>query len=206
MIDDLEIPSTGQLLELDQGKVRFDPGRIAIHDETDRTGRRDHGDLRVAVSVSGSEFQGAIPSPSCGDQEIRRTMFGLNARRCDRESLEFLPRRAIGGATVIANDAQHGVSVLGIPGERPEFSRHFRRCTIGLTGHDGGERSTDGERLLRVIRDALPHQNSTEIGVSQAEGAELIALFGDRAARERRHEDTDLKHDRPDPDCVAEVF
>ena len=56
-VDDLEIAAAGELLELDQGEVGLDAGRVAIHDEADRAGRGDDRDLRVAIAVLLAERQ-----------------------------------------------------------------------------------------------------------------------------------------------------
>ena len=49
------------------------------------------------------------------------------------------------------------------------------------------------QSLRRIVRDALSHEHGPQIGVPQPEGPELIALFGDRPAGERRHQDADLQ-------------
>src|SRR5580658_2673096 len=51
LVDDLEVPSAGQLLELDQREVRLDSGRIAVHEQADGARGSKHGGLRVAVAV-----------------------------------------------------------------------------------------------------------------------------------------------------------
>ena len=70
-IDDLEIAAAGELLEFDKGEIGLDAGRVAIHDEPDRSGRRDHGRLRVAVPVPLTERQGAIPGLPCRRDQRR---------------------------------------------------------------------------------------------------------------------------------------
>ena len=60
-VDDLEVAAAGELLELHQREVGLDAGGVAIHDEADRAGRRDHGRLRVAVAVLLAELEGAVP-------------------------------------------------------------------------------------------------------------------------------------------------
>ena len=50
-VDDLEIAAAGELLELHQREIGLDAGRIAIHHEADRAGRRDHRRLRIAVAM-----------------------------------------------------------------------------------------------------------------------------------------------------------
>ena len=56
-VDDLEIAAAGELLELHQREVGLDAGGVAIHHQADRAGRRDDGDLRVAVAVLLAERQ-----------------------------------------------------------------------------------------------------------------------------------------------------
>src|SRR5262249_31631913 len=50
-VDDLEVAAAGELLELDQGEVGLDAGGVAIHEQSNRAGRRDTADLGVAVAV-----------------------------------------------------------------------------------------------------------------------------------------------------------
>ena len=60
-VDDLEVAAAGELLELHQREVGLDAGGVAIHDEADRAGRRDHRRLGVAVAVLLAELDGAGP-------------------------------------------------------------------------------------------------------------------------------------------------
>ncbi len=50
-VDDRHLPAADELLELDQREVGLDAGRVAVHQEGDRAGGREHGRLRVAVAV-----------------------------------------------------------------------------------------------------------------------------------------------------------
>ena len=61
-VDDLEVAAAGELLELDEREVRLDAGGVAIHDKTDRAGRRDHRRLGVAKAVLLAEIEGRVPS------------------------------------------------------------------------------------------------------------------------------------------------
>ena len=81
LVDDLEVAAAGELLELHQREVRLDAGRIAIHDEADRAGRRDHGRLRVAIAVLLAEFDGAVPGAARGGRagSCRRSRRGRAA-------------------------------------------------------------------------------------------------------------------------------
>ena len=40
-VDDLEVAAAGELLELHQGEIGLDAGRVAIHHQADGAGRRD---------------------------------------------------------------------------------------------------------------------------------------------------------------------
>ena len=60
-VDDLEIAAAGELLELDQREVGLDAGGVAIHDEADGAGRRDHRDLRVAIAMRFAEASARRP-------------------------------------------------------------------------------------------------------------------------------------------------
>ena len=64
LVDDLEVAAAGELLEFDQCEVGLDARRVAIHDQTDRAGRRDDGRLRIAITVFLAEFEGAVPGAS----------------------------------------------------------------------------------------------------------------------------------------------
>ena len=76
-VDDLEIAAAGELLELDQGEVGLDAGRVAIHDEADRAGRRDDRDLRVAIAMALAKRQRVAPGGARGGAELRPGGAGL---------------------------------------------------------------------------------------------------------------------------------
>ena len=76
-VDDLEVAAAGELLEFHQREVRLDAGRVAIHDEADRAGRRDDGRLGVAIAVLLAERDRALPRR---DGALRRGSCPGNAR------------------------------------------------------------------------------------------------------------------------------
>ena len=206
LIDDLEVPSPGQLLELHQSIVRFDAGRVAVHDQPDGPRRRDHRRLRIAVSIGRAELQRAIPGPSGGHEKIGRALDGLDSIRHDRQTLIHFRRGVVGRTSMVANDPQHMVPVPRIALEGPELRSHLRRGSIGLPCHDRADGAANGQRLRRVIGDALSHQHRPHIGVPQPERPIAVALLRDRPAREGRHQHTDLQHDRPEPHRVPELL
>src|SRR5438477_11080541 len=50
-VDDLEHPTPGERLVLDQRDIRLNARGVAVHHEGDGTSWREHGDLAVAVAV-----------------------------------------------------------------------------------------------------------------------------------------------------------
>ena len=68
LVGDLEVSAARELLELDQRKVRFNAGRIAIHQQADRSCRGDDRCLGVSVAVLLAELQRAIPCPGRSPQ------------------------------------------------------------------------------------------------------------------------------------------
>ena len=60
-VDDLEVAAARELLELDQREVRLDAGGVAVHDQADRAGRRDHRGLGVAIAVGLAPLERLIP-------------------------------------------------------------------------------------------------------------------------------------------------
>ena len=136
LINDLEIPTARQLLELDQGEVRLDAGGVAIHYQPYSAGRSQYTDLGIAEPVCHAKLQRAIPRATRGQQQIRRTVFRLGSPWFDRQSFVFLRWRVVGRPTVVADDAQH---VLGIPCialERSELGRQLGRSGVRLARQD----------------------------------------------------------------------
>ena len=60
-VDDFEIAAAGKPLEFDEREIRFDPRRVAIHEEANRAGRGDGGDLRVAIAMPVAHGESLFP-------------------------------------------------------------------------------------------------------------------------------------------------
>ena len=107
LVDDLEMAATGELLELHEREVRLDTRGIAVHQEPDGSGRREHRGLRVAIAVELAELAGQIPILLRGLNELGRTggrlVFGhaRTVRLVD----------AVGRFAVLAHDAKHRLPV-----------------------------------------------------------------------------------------------
>lgn len=124
-VDDLEVAATGELLELHQREVGLDAGGVAIHDQADRAGRRDHGRLGVAVAVLLAERQRLVPARLRPlRQRQRRAAEALQRRMVERHRRNL--QGLIAGSlamrrdAVVADDAQHVLGVLLVARERAE--------------------------------------------------------------------------------------
>ena len=62
-----------------------------------------------------------------------------------------------------------------------------------------GEGAAQRAAFLRVIRQTHGHQQAADVGKAEAQRAELVGEFGDRARRELRHHHGDFQHDGPEP-------
>ncbi len=125
----------------------------------------------------------------------------VERHRRDRQPL-VAAGLAVGGAAVVADHPQHRLGVLGIAGEGAQLLRHLGRGGIGDAGHDRGQRAAERPALVAVIAQPHVHQQAADIGVAEAEGAELVAQLRDRRAGELRHHHADLERDHPQPGGV----
>ena len=81
---------------------------------------------------------------------------------------------------MIADDAQHVLAVRLIAGERAESPRAI--CATSRTSSPvriAVSAAQIARPLLAVVRNARLHQHRAEVGVAQAERAELVAELGD---------------------------
>ena len=69
VVHDLDHAAADQLLVLDEREVRLDAGCVAVHHEADGAGGREHGDLRVAISVLLAVRERFVPSGLGGFDE-----------------------------------------------------------------------------------------------------------------------------------------
>ncbi|MNV19016.1 hypothetical protein D3C71_1098590 [compost metagenome] len=106
----------------------------------------------------------------------------------------------MGGAAVVANDAQHVVAVRRKAREGAKLAGHFSRGCVGDTGHDRGQCTGNGAALIAVIGDARGHQQAADIGVTETKRAVFIGAFGNLARRELRHHHGNFEHDGPQAD------
>src|SRR5438094_8251743 len=80
-VDYLDHPATHEPLVLDQGNIRLDPGRVAVHHESDRPRRRNHRNLGVLEAEPLSQRESLIPGPYCCIDQILRGILVRNLAR-----------------------------------------------------------------------------------------------------------------------------
>src|SRR5207237_10710518 len=100
------------LAELCQREIRLEAGGVAIHDQGDSTGGRDHGCLRIAVAVLLAKRERAIPG-GLGMRNERLIRAGAVVERY-RWCRDFLVASAlvVSGPAMIAHHAQHVLAVF----------------------------------------------------------------------------------------------
>ena len=64
LIDDLQHPAAGEQLVFYERDIRFDSGRVAIHQKADRASRSQHRDLARCDNRSVSPIAPRAPTPS----------------------------------------------------------------------------------------------------------------------------------------------
>ena len=92
LIDNFEHSAACEQLVFYERDVRLNPGRIAIHQETDCARRGKNGDLRVTIAV-------ALPELRCTFSNFRRFLFQMR----ELFRVRNFPHRA----TVQINDFRH---------------------------------------------------------------------------------------------------
>ena len=153
LVDDLERPSTRELLELDEREVGLHARRVAVHQQTDGPGGREDRRLRVAVAVLLSQSHGAVP------HLVRRPQ-----KPGGREvAIDVLHRVA-----VHAHHLEHRVAVQRISLERSLASGHLGGKRVRLAGHHRRHRCGIGAARIRVVGQPLDHQQRAEVRVAEA--------------------------------------
>ena len=186
LVDDLHQPAADQLLVLDQRDVGLDARRIAVHHEPDRTGRREHGRLRVPESELLADLDGVVP------RGLRRLIqIGRDVARVD------VAQRV----AVLPHDAEERVAVLLVPGERTAVvASDPRRLRVGFAGHQRRQRRRHVAAGVAVVRQAARHQQRAEVRVAEAERTIRVRVLLDRRRRVARVVDDDFLRGDQRPD------
>ena len=198
LVDDLEVTTPGQFLELHQREVRLDAGGVAIHHQTDGAGRGNHRGLGVAVAVLFAKRQRLVPGRTGqGHQALIGAIGSIQRNGVDVDP--FIAGLAPSRGTVVADHAQHVLLVALIAREGAKLGRHLGRGGIGHTGHDRGQGAAQRAALGRIVAQTHIHQEAADVGIAQTQRAEVIGQLCNFLRRELRHHHRDFQGDGPEP-------
>ncbi len=183
LVDDLQHAAAGQLLVLHQGDVGLDARRVAIHQEADRAGGRQHRGLGVAEAVAAAARRAPRPrrrGPPAADtrdrpDRSRRPRRGASASRAT--SARGFRHSASNGPTAAAS------SVLARLAEPCSKRRH---------------RAAQPAGGRRVVGQAAGHDQAAQVRVAQPQRAEAMAVLGDPLGRIAGMIDQDFLGDEED--------
>ena len=177
LVDDLQHPAADEFLVLDERDVRLDAGRVAIHHEGDRAGRREHGNLRVAIAKLLAERVCLVPNLRRRIGEIRRQRARVDA---------------ISRSTMLVDDSQERLFIETVAGERTKLVGDSCGLRVRLAGENRRHRCRVIATFVAVIRKTASHQHRAEVGVADAQGAEGVGVALDGFGRIRRIIDNDF--------------
>ena len=80
--------------------------------------------------------------------------------------------------------APSGLGHVRAPGvvvalERPHGGGDLGGLLVGVAGHDGGDGAGERAAFIRVVRQAVAHDERAQVRVAQAQGAEDVGVLGD---------------------------
>ena len=150
-----------QLFEFNQGNVRFDSGRIAIHHETDRSGWGQYGRLSVTIAVFRTNGQYIVPKFLRGALQITRRIFDM---------IDLFP--------VHFHDFVHRFAIrferLERAFDRGQFGTRTTRRSLKQRGYG----TAQAAGFVRIVRKTQTHEQATQIGITQTEWTILVTVLG----------------------------
>ncbi len=157
LVDDRHRAAAHQLLGLDQPEVGLDAGGVAVHEQADGAGRRQHARLRVAHAVGLGQLDRLVPGLLGRREQLGRHEVLVDAGRL---------------GLVHAQDVEHRLGVLVEAGEGTHAGRGPGRGGVGVPGQQGGDGRRPGPPGVGVVGQALRHEQRAQVGVADAELAE----------------------------------
>src|SRR5450756_1718962 len=188
-VDDLQHAATGEQFVFHQGNVRFDTSRIAVHEEGDGAGRREHGDLRIAIAVLFAFGERTVPRLARLGLEVIEFRAGLDLFHRGAVQLDH-PEH--GFDIVLGDRVRHsGATRIAIASKGTDVCGDFRALLVSMAGHDGRDGTRQRTAFIGIIRQTVAHAERTEVRKAEAEGAEDMGVFRDVLGRIARivHED-----------------
>ena len=205
-IDDLEEAAARQRLELDEGKVRFDARRAAVHHQPGCSGRGQQRDLCIAPAEAPAKLKRPVKGRGRSRGKVRARAH-VKAGRVGRPAQSIILRRialAFGAGRMVLQHPLHGLPVFGQGRERPQISGKFRRCLIGGARQNGGECGCKAARGGTVIGQSKRHDEPAQIGKAEAQRPVPQRVMRHGTRRILRHGGGDIEADRPQPHRMAE--
>ena len=182
LVDDLEHAAAGELLVFHQRDVGLDAGGVAIHQERDRAGGREHRRLGVAVAVAAAAGEHVVPDLPGGVVQI------LRAR-----AIDLLDRIA-----VHLHDVEHRLTVAREALEGPDGRGELGARSVGGAMEDRRDRAAEAPAGVAVVGEAVGHEQAAEVRVAEAERPEEVAILRDPLRRVAGVIDEDLLGDEED--------
>ena len=190
LVDDRDLAAADELLRLDEREVRLHAGRVAVHHEADRPGRREHGRLRVPEAVHLADLERLVPrAPRAREQVVRHRLRVVDVPD---------------GGAVLRDHADHRGAILGVALVRAHPLGDLGRLAVRAAGHERRDRRRVRAALVRVVREAARHQQRAEVRVAEAELAEPLRVPADLGRRVGRVADEDLLREEHHVDRVLE--
>ena len=177
LVDDRHRAAAHELLRLHEPEVGLDAGGVAVHQQADRAGRREHRGLRVAHAVDLGQLDRLVPGLLGGREQLGRHDVLVDAGRL---------------GLVHAQHVEHRLGVLVVAGERAHAGGRAGRGGVGVAGQQRRDGGRPGPPGVGVVGQALGHQQRAQVGVADAELAEGPRRLGDLLRRVVGVADDDL--------------
>ena len=103
---------------------------------------------------------------------------------------------------MVANHAQHTLTIFSVAVKRAVLRRKQRAGGVTATGENGGQRRAHRATFVAVVWNASLHKHGAQIGVSQTKRAIFPTALGDFLGWERGHQDANFKHRSPQTNRV----
>ena len=177
MVNDFQHAAAREQFVFHQRDIRFDAGRVAIHQETDRAGRRQHSDLRVAITVTLSKLRRAVPDFRSFFFQIREFLRIRDfAHRVPMQFNHFQHR-----CDVVLGDRFRDTAgaCVAVTGKRPDRPRQSGALLVRFTGHDGSNRAAERPAFDTIVAETVTHDERSEVGVAKSERAEDMRVLRD---------------------------
>ena len=132
-VDELHVAAADQRLVADEADRRLDAGRLGVHHEADRPGRRDHADLGVAVARRADAARGLAERDGVVQGRGRgRAHLGV-------AGAGGLDRQLQGGVAVHPHDPVLCLAVGVVAVVGAHAGGDARRLRVGLALQEGGD-------------------------------------------------------------------